>query len=183
MMMMTMNKTLVFLILISLISLISCKKEFKVVDNKNDLNIPKKQTMGAFTTEKKGELPPGHPPIGDSKPQKSTSTEVKIENIKKVKGGYIVSELFSKKSQLSGKKVRVRGKVVKFNSKIMGKNWIHLRDGSGKDGTNDLTITTQASVNVGKTVIAEGKMVYNKDFGSGYKYEVIMEEAKFTVEK
>ena len=97
--------------------------------------------------------------------------------IKKAKGGYTVEELYVKKNELNGKKVAVRGKVVKFNSGIMGKNWIHLQDCSGKQGTNDITITTNQSVKAGDTILATGNLAINKDFGGGYNYEVIVEEA------
>ncbi|MBI5874437.1 MAG: hypothetical protein HZB81_01070 [Deltaproteobacteria bacterium] len=62
--------------------------------------------------------------------------------ITKAKDGYTVEELYAKKKELSVKNVSVRGKVVKFNAGIMGRNWVHLQDGSGKPGTNDITITT-----------------------------------------
>lgn len=97
--------------------------------------------------------------------------------ITKAKGEYTVEELYAKKSELSGKKVSVRGKVVKFNAGIMGRNWVHLQDGSGKPGTNDITITTNQSAKMGDTVSATGVMAVNKDFGGGYNYEVIIEDA------
>src|SRR3990172_9486822 len=97
--------------------------------------------------------------------------------ITKAKDGHTVGELYAEKDKLNGKKVIVRGKVVKFNSGIMGKNWIHLQDGSGKQGTNDITITTNQSVKAGDTILATGNLAINKDFGGGYNYEVIVEEA------
>lgn len=103
--------------------------------------------------------------------------------ITKAKGGYTVEELFAKKDKLSGKKVTVRGKVAKFSPGIMGKNWIHLQDGSGKQGTNDMTVTTNQTAAVGDIVLITGNLVTNKDFGAGYKYEVIIEEATVKVEK
>ncbi|MBI3755381.1 MAG: hypothetical protein HY265_04370 [Deltaproteobacteria bacterium] len=97
--------------------------------------------------------------------------------ITKAKDGYTVEELYAKKKELSGKKVSIRGKVVKFNVGIMGRNWVHLQDGSGKPGTNDITITTNQSAKMGDTVSATGTMAVNKDFGGGYSYEVIIEDA------
>ena len=82
----------------------------------------------------------------------------------------------------NGKKVRIRGQVVKFNANIMGRNWLHLQDGTGAAGTNDLTITSAATVNVGDTILAKGVVTTNKDFGFGYKYDVIIEKADVTVE-
>ena len=74
--------------------------------------------------------------------------------------------------------------MVKFNQQIMGKNWLHIRDGSGEADakTNDLTVTTGVTAKVGDTVLVTGKLVLDKDFGYGYKYAVIIEDAKVTVE-
>lgn len=91
---------------------------------------------------------------------------------------YQVADLYAKKDKLNGKKVSVKGKVVKFSPAIMGKNWIHLQDGSGKQGTNDITITTDQKTTIGEIISVTGTLITNKDFGAGYKYEVIIEEAK-----
>ncbi len=64
--------------------------------------------------------------------------------IKKAEGGKTVGEIFADKDQLAGKQVVVRAKVVKYNPQIMGKNWLHMEDGTGKAGSNDLTVTTTA---------------------------------------
>jgi hypothetical protein len=108
---------------------------------------------------------------------------VAAEKIQKAKGGYTVEELYAKKDKLNGKKVSVRGKVVKFSPGIMGRNWIHLQDGTGKQGTNDMTVTTNQTAAVGDTALVTGTLVTNKDFGAGYKYAVIIEDATVKVEK
>jgi hypothetical protein len=120
---------------------------------------------------------PPHPmPAADAAP-------VDLAGIAKADGGKTVAEVFAEKDALVGKPVTFRGKVVKANSGIMGKNWIHVRDGSGSDGTNDLTVTTTtAQPNVGDTVLVTGPVSLNKDFGMGYQYDVIVEDAKVTVE-
>lgn len=97
-------------------------------------------------------------------------------------GGNTVAEVFSGKSEFSGQKVSIRGKVVKFSPQIMGKNWIHLQDGTNHEGANDLTITTSAMAAEGDTVVVSGIVVTDKDFGAGYKYDVIIEDAELTVE-
>ena len=81
--------------------------------------------------------------------------------------------------ELKNQTVQVRGKVVKFNPNIMGKNWVHLRDGSGSasDDTNDVLVTTMNQVGIGDVVTAKGIVRTNKDFGAGYSYKVIIEEA------
>jgi len=109
-------------------------------------------------------------------------TAVQISGIKRADGGKTVEELFQDKAGLAGKDVVVRGKVVKFSSAIMGKNWLHVQDGSGAPGTNDLAVTTDVTVSVGDTVLVKGKMTTDKDFGVGYKYDVILEDAAVTKE-
>lgn len=98
--------------------------------------------------------------------------------------GHTVAEVFGKSKDLVGKEVRVRGMVVKVNKRIMGKNWIHLRDGSGSEEKkdHDLVITSEELPQVGATVLMTGKVVTDKDFGSGYSYAVLVEEATFTAE-
>lgn len=129
-----------------------------------------------------GQMPQGHPQINPSDPGASAQAKVDISGIEKPAGGKTVAELFAEKAKLSGKEVRVRGKVVKFSSGIMGKNWIHLEDGSGAKGANNLTITTNATAKVGDKVLVSGMVVTDKDFGYGYHYDVILEDAIVTVE-
>jgi len=93
--------------------------------------------------------------------------------------GRTVAELYTQKSELSGKTVALRGKVVKYSAGIMGRNWIHLQDGSGDAtaGTHDLTVTSNDTAAVGDTVLVQGTVTVDKDFGAGYFYAVIVEEA------
>ncbi|HEY6104923.1 MAG TPA: nucleotide-binding protein [Anaeromyxobacteraceae bacterium] len=93
-----------------------------------------------------------------------------------------VAEIYAQRAQLKEKKVAVRGKVVKFSAGIMGRNWVHLRDGSGSQdkGTNDVTVTTGDQAAVGDVVVAKGVVRTDKDFGAGYAYPVIVEDAKLS---
>lgn len=95
--------------------------------------------------------------------------------------GQSVADVVTKAEALNNKSVEVHAKVVKVNNGIMGKNWVHLRDGSGKadDGSNDLLVTTKAEATVGSTVTALGTVRTNKDFGSGYAYKVLLEDVSF----
>ena len=93
-------------------------------------------------------------------------------------GSISLSELFSNKGKYNGKSIKVIGKCVKVNNQIMGRNWIHIQDGTSDNGNNyDLTVTTQDIIPIGSTVIMEGVIALNKDFGAGYRYDIIMEEA------
>jgi hypothetical protein len=127
-------------------------------------------------------LPEGHPSIDGSAGKSAGAPKLDFSRITKPAGGKNVAEIYKEKPQLLGKKVAVRGKVVKFNSGIMGKNWIHLRDGTGTEGANDLTVTTEDTAKIGDTVLVRGAVVADKDFGHGYKYPLIIEDAKITVE-
>jgi hypothetical protein len=120
-------------------------------------------------------LPPGHPPIDEAKIP--TLDEIDLSGIERPEGGKTVAEIHEQQDALAGKPVLVRGKAVKVANGILGKNWIHLRDGSGEEGSNDLTLTTAGIVQVGETITARGTLVQDKDFGSGYKYDVLLEDA------
>jgi hypothetical protein len=89
-----------------------------------------------------------------------------------------ISDLLQNKKTYSGKSIKVTGKVTKFNPEIMGTNWIHIQDGTEYQGGFDLTITTGQKVVVGEIITFEGKIVLDKDFGYGYFYPVLMEDAK-----
>ena len=128
-----------------------------------------------------GDMPADHPPMNGGKTVVET-TDVDLSGITAAKDGQTVADVFAKKAELAGKPVKVRGKVVKFSPEIMGKNWIHLQDGTGAAGTNDLTVTTSASAQKGDTVVISGVLVIDKDFGYGYAYDVIIEDAEVTIE-
>lgn len=123
-------------------------------------------------------VPPGHPPVAE----KGKVAQSEIKGIVKAENGKTVAEVYAAKEDLAGKPVLVRGRVVKFLPKIMGKNWIHVRDGSGSEGTNDLTVTTDAMVEVGDLVLVNGVVSIDRDFGYGYSYTVLLEDAEVTVE-
>jgi hypothetical protein len=92
-----------------------------------------------------------------------------------------VAEVYAQRAALKEKPVTIRGKVVKYNEGIMGRNWMHIRDGSGTAGKdNDLTITTAEKAGVGDVVVVKGTVRVDKDFGAGYAYPVIIEDAKIS---
>jgi membrane protein implicated in regulation of membrane protease activity len=125
-----------------------------------------------------GDLPAGHPAI----PARPALPKVDVSGIKPASGGKTVAEIFAASATLAGKSVKVRGKVVKYNPGIMGKNWVHIQDGTGSAGSNDLLVTTTDPAKRGDTVLVEGKVAVNQDFGANYKYSVLLEEARVTAE-
>jgi len=92
-----------------------------------------------------------------------------------VEGVLSLADIVSNAARFTGKKVKVQGEVVKVNDAIMDRNWIHLADGSADD--YDFVITSEESVSVGQAVAFEGLISTNRDFGAGYKYELLMEDA------
>jgi hypothetical protein len=88
-----------------------------------------------------------------------------------------IEEIVSRAVELKDKAVLVRGKIVKYNAAIMGKNWIHLRDGSGKSENNDLLVTSSDQARVGDVVTVKGMVRTDRDFGAGYSYKVVIEDA------
>ena len=111
----------------------------------------------------------------------SQGSQLKIEkldtSLEPEEGVVTVAELFANPGQYEGKVLRVKGEVAKFNSGIMNRNWIHLQDGTEYEGKYDLTVTSQESFEVGQQVTLEGVLALNMDFGYGYSYELLLEEA------
>jgi len=97
--------------------------------------------------------------------------------IKPVKGRVTISELYGDKALYVGKMVKLSGIVTKFSADIMKKNWVHLQDGTEYEGRFDLAISTKATVAIGDTIIMQGRITANKDFGYGYFYEILLEDA------
>ena len=107
--------------------------------------------------------------------------EIKVEKAPG-ENSYTVEEIFAKSEDLNGQTVIVKGKIMKVSPRIMGRNWIHIQDGTGNPdaNTHDLVITTDLEPTADMEIITmEGKLTANKDFGAGYSYKVIIEEAKF----
>lgn len=93
--------------------------------------------------------------------------------------GRSIAEIYDGKQKLADKMVRVRGKVTKVNNGIMGRNWVHLQDGTrSTGGGHDLTVTTQAQLAVGQVIVMEGTLATDRDLGAGYRYPVILEKAE-----
>jgi hypothetical protein len=116
-------------------------------------------------------------PVGASSGKKAVEMKEGI-SVKPAEGGITIADLFSKRDTYAGKTVKIRGEVVKFNSDIMKTNWVHIQDGTIDSGNFDLTLTTSSVVKVGDIVIFEGPVTLNKDFGAGYSYEVIIQDAR-----
>ncbi len=93
--------------------------------------------------------------------------------------GHSIAEIYAKRAALKDQKVAVRGKVVKATNGVMGKNWLHLRDGSGAGASADLTVASDSTTaSVGDVVLMTGTVHLDRDLGSGYRYDVLVEDAQ-----
>ena len=141
-----------------------------------------------------GSMPPGHPATNDASMKSAVAAQhaqaaAGPDNVGPIKvsrapgsSGKTVAEIYAQRGALTTKEVSVRGKVVKFTPNVMDKNWIHLRDGSGSHDKkdDDITVTTTGTAAVGDVVVATGKVTVDRDFGAGYSYPVLIENAKLS---
>jgi len=142
-----------------------------------------------FTTRigREGEVPPAMPAMmsahGQAGGAPAAAAAQVTEPIQPAPGGTTVANVWANRKSLAGKTVTVRGKVVKFNGGIMGRNWIHIQDGTGAaaDGTNDLLVTSDAAAKIGDVITVTGTVAIDKDFTAGYAYAVLVEGAKIEV--
>jgi hypothetical protein len=125
-------------------------------------------------------LPPGHPSVGGA--ELDPRADVPVGKVEKATGPNTrrVAEIFGQKKQLAGKPVRVRGVIVKVTHGVMGKNFAHIKDGSGAPASkdDDLTVTSSVPMQRGQTVMLEGKLELDQNLGAGYAYDVILTDAK-----
>lgn len=134
----------------------------------------------AFKKESQGQVHGQMP--NQSMDGKTHAGQVTIEKmnvtVEPCEGCITIAKLMEGKKSFAGNSVKIKGIVTKFNPSIMGKNWVHIQDGTEFEGGFDLTITTDGLVAVGETVTFEGKIALDKDFGYGYTYAILLEEAK-----
>ena len=128
-------------------------------------------------------LPPGHG-MGEmpALPTPEAPEGMDFSDIEKAPDGYRIEKLFAQRADLAGKAVKVRGRVIKFSPEIMGTNWLHVQDGTGAPGSNDLTVTTSVALSVGDTVLIEGPLSVDQVLGHGMKYPVLIQGATVVVD-
>ena len=90
-----------------------------------------------------------------------------------VPGTTKIADLMADAKKYGGKVIQVSGKCTKVNPNIMGRNWIHIKDGSKKDA--ELVITTDVPIAEGQEVTMVGMIALDKDFGAGYQYDILLE--------
>jgi hypothetical protein len=109
--------------------------------------------------------------------------DLEVSGIERIEGGQTVAEIIANKAKFSGNEVTVRGKVMKMNAGIMGRNWMHLSDGTvGPDGEKEIMVTTDDVAKVGSIVVVRGPVATNQDYGYGYRYDVLVVKANVTTD-
>ncbi len=101
-----------------------------------------------------------------------------VVNVDKATNGIRIATLFENLKEYENKQVIIKGKVVKVNNGILGVNFIHLQDGTKGNGEFDITVTSNETFKKDEVVTVKGNVVFNKDFGSGYVYDVLIEKAE-----
>jgi hypothetical protein len=102
--------------------------------------------------------------------------------VAKASCGKTIAEIYAGKAKLKDQTVTVRAKVVKATNGVLGKNWLHLKDGTGSGESSDLAVASAETANVGATVLVTGTVHLDRDLGAGYHYDVIVEDAKIKTE-
>ena len=94
-----------------------------------------------------------------------------------------VADINVNMAKLTGQTVSAKGKVVKVNNGIMKRNFLHIQDGTGDATTNNLVVTSKQTAKVGDQISITGVVALNRDFGSGYSYPILIEDASIKVKK
>ena len=118
----------------------------------------------------------GASPISSQVESGEESSNQRIQPVKKVEGSISIKDLLDRQKELAGTTVQITGTCSKVNPNIMGRNWVHLKDGSADEF--DLVVTTNERVMEGESLTMQGVLVLDKDFGAGYRYNLIIEEGK-----
>jgi hypothetical protein len=149
------------------------------VDGFRNLSVP-----AAATGQNTSGMPADHPSVPMPQGHPETDGARAVAALEAVEEGKDIAWVYANKDSLAGQQVSLRGKVVKYNEGILGWNFLHVQDGSGDaaDGSNDMIVTTKAQSAVGQTVVLNGTVLLDKDFGAGYSYPVLIEDAKLTIE-
>ena len=123
-------------------------------------NTAKSETIGDYPSSNQGY-------------QKKEDIPMHAEKIVQHQGSMKIAELVKDPKKYEGKTVQLDGVCTKINAGIMDRNWIHIKDGSQDD--YDLVVTSDAYVRLGEAFTIKAVVVLNKDFGAGYKYDLILE--------
>jgi len=161
-------------------------QEFKEIFFASDVYLPKKvqqpQSMKAMLGLNSAKKDP-HAGMGRGMPPVQEDETAAKPFVKK--DAYTVEEIHMWRKELKDQVISIKGSVFKVSQKIMKLDWVHLGDGTGNEKmlTDDLVFTAASTtIKPGDKVIATGKVIVDKDFGYGYFYKVIIQDASFQVQ-
>ncbi len=118
-------------------------------------------------------LPAGHPVVPAAPVAAGTPPEI----IAQPEGGLSVADIYSRRVELSGQEIKVKGRVASFTERVMGRNWIHLSDGTGSGKEAELVVNTPEATRVGALITVQGRLYLDQDLGHGYRYPVLIKDA------
>jgi hypothetical protein len=158
--------------------LIACGNAASETESKIPTDQSGKTLSQAPDVNRSGMMAPGLTPQTPGGHAQVPFSKLRVEKTT-AQNGYTVEEVFAKGASLDKQKVTVRGQVVKVNPDIMGRNWLHIQDGTGdpEKNTHDLVVTSSDIAEKGAIISVEGTLAADKDFGFGYMYDVIVEDA------
>jgi len=136
-------------------------------------------TLGSKPEQTQQGAAPGQGPELPVIPQSAAASSPVAGEIERLEGGKNIAEVQAERLALAGQQVSLRARVIKVSENIMGKNWVTLQDGSVAAPDDKLIATTTQPVTVGATVVAKGTVRSDVDIGSGYQYDVLLEDTSF----
>ena len=161
-------------------------QEFKEIFFASDVYLPQKvqkpQSMKAMLGLNSAKKDP-HAGMGRGMPLVEEDETAAKPFVKK--DAYTVEEIHMWRKELKNQTISIKGSVFKVSKNIMKLDWVHLGDGTGNEKklTDDLVFTASGTtLKQGDKVIAKGKVIVDKDFGYGYFYKVIIQDASFQVQ-
>lgn len=157
---------------------------FKEIFFVSDLYLPKKVQKPKSMKEMLDLSPKKQDAHADMEKWMSPTEEKNLTKDFVKKDTYTVEEIHMWRENLEGQKITIEASVSKVSHEIMELDWVHLNDGTGNEEklTNDLVLTAKnTTIKAGDKVLAKGTVVVNKDFGFGYFYKVIIQDATFQV--
>ena len=150
----------------------------------SNMEMPARTMTGMPSGMMSGAMPHGNVPGAETGSGKSRAMPQGIRVIKATGDhAYTIEEIYAGKKALAKSPVKIRAKVVKFLPDIMGKNWIHIQDGTGnaEEMNNDITVSTTETADVGDEIIVQGTLSVDKNMGAGHVFAVLIEDV--SVEK
>ncbi len=155
----------------------SLKRTFDTIIFSNGI-IPQPKAVPATIRPVIAPAGPSSSPMGSKTAVMPKETLI---SVKKAHGpnAYTIAEIYRNSTTLNKKQVVVRGKIVKVTSGVMKRIWVHIQDGTGSQakGTHNLVCTTTTKPHLDDVVTVRGTLAKDRDFGYGYRYNVIIENA------